>query len=88
MSTISYLDRFLDPMAAAFTPELARRIVELRADPALQAFIDDLADKANLGTLTPEEERAYKSCIEAADIIGVMQAKARRFLAGHPDQDG
>lgn len=88
MSTISYLDRFLDPMADAFTPELARRIVALRAEPELQAYIDDLADKANRGTLTPEEERDYKNCIEAADIIGIIQAKARRFLARHPSQDG
>lgn len=88
MSTISYLDRFLDPMADVFTPELARRIVGLRAEPRLQAYIDELADKANRGTLTPEEERDYKSCIEAADIIGIIQAKARRFLASHPAQDG
>jgi hypothetical protein len=88
MSTISYLDRFLEPMADAFTPELARRIVELRAEPRLQAYIDELADKANRGALSPEEERDYKSCIEAADIIGIFQAKARHFLASHPAQDG
>ena len=87
MSTISYLDRFLDPMADAFTPEFARRIVELRADPRLQAHIDELADKANRGALSPEEDRDYKNC-EAADIIGIFQAKARRFLANHPSQDG
>ncbi|HVX14183.1 MAG TPA: hypothetical protein VHC22_23555 [Pirellulales bacterium] len=88
MSTISYLDRFLEPMAEAFTPEFARRIVELRAEPSLQAHIDELAEKANHGTLSPDEERDYRSCIEAADIIGIIQAKARRFLASHPDQDG
>lgn len=88
MSTISYLDRFLDPMADAFTPELARRIVELRAEPTLQAYVDELADKATRGALTAEEERDYKNCIEAADIIGIIQAKARRFLASHPDRDG
>jgi hypothetical protein len=88
MSTISYLDRFLDPMADIFTPEIAHRIVGLRAEPRLQAHIDDLADKANRGALTPEEERDYKNCIEAADIIGIFQAKARRYLANHPSQDG
>jgi len=88
MSTISYLDQFLDPMADAFTPEVARRIVELRAEPTLQAHIDALADKASRGTLTPEEERDYRSCIEAADIIGIIQAKARRFLANRSGQDG
>lgn len=40
MPTISYLDRFLDPMADAFTPELARRIIEFRAEPTLQALMN------------------------------------------------
>lgn len=83
MSTSDYLDRFLEPVTDAFTPELARKIVELRAEPRLQARIDELADKASQGTLSPEEEQDYKNCIEAADIIGIFQAKARRFLASH-----
>jgi len=81
MSTVNYLDRFLEPMTEAFTPQVAQKLVELRADPELQAHIDALADKANADTLTPEEDRDYKSYIEAADIIGVIQAKARRYLA-------
>ncbi|HJT30717.1 MAG TPA: hypothetical protein VJ783_01535 [Pirellulales bacterium] len=31
MSTASYLDRFFEPMTEAFTPELARMILEYRA---------------------------------------------------------
>ncbi|HEX7447343.1 MAG TPA: hypothetical protein VF306_07350 [Pirellulales bacterium] len=81
MSTASCLDEMLEPLTAAFTLELARRLVELRANPDLQARVDALADKANQGTLTPEEERVYKGYVEAADIIGIIQAKARRFLA-------
>lgn len=88
MSTIDYLDRFLEPVADAFTPELARKIVELRAEPRLQARIDELADKASQGTLSPDEEQDYKNCIEAADIIGIFQAKARHFLASRFNQDG
>lgn len=81
MSTVNYLDRFLEPMTEAFTPEVARKLADLRADPELQAHIDALADKANAGTLSPEEDREYKGYIEAADIIGIIQAKARRYLA-------
>ena len=75
-------------MTEAFTPEMARRIVDLRAEPDLQAYIDELANKANHGTLTPEEERDYKSYVEAADIIGIIQSKARRSLATHSAQNG
>ena len=80
-TTTNYLDRFLEPMTEAFTPEMARKLAGLRAEPDLQARVDELADKANHGTLSAEEDSEYKSYVEAADIIGIIQAKARRFLA-------
>jgi hypothetical protein len=88
MSTISYLERFLEPMTEAFTAELAQKIVDLRADSETQAFVDELATKANEGTLTREEEVEYKEYIEAADIVGIIQSKARRFLAQQQAQHG
>ena len=84
MSTTSYLDRFLDPVAEAFTPELAHRLADLRADEEMQAEIELLRRKANEGTLTPDEEVAYKDFVEAVDVISIIQSKARRFLARRP----
>ncbi len=84
MSTISYLDRFLEPVTEAFTPALARKLIDLRADPELQANIDVLRQKANEGVLTPEEDAEYKDFVEAVDVISIIQAKARQFLAKHP----
>lgn len=84
MSTVSYLDRFLEPVTEAFTPALARKLVDLRADPELQAHIDGLRQKANEGILTPEEDAEYKDFVEAVDVISIIQAKARQFLAKHP----
>lgn len=84
MSTTSYLDRFLDPVAEAFTPELARRLAGLRADEEMQAEIELLRRKANEGTLTPDEEVAYRDFVEAVDVISIIQSKARRFLARRP----
>lgn len=83
-STVSYLDRFLEPVTQAFKPEFARHLVELRADDALQAEVDALRLKANEGTLTPEEEIAYKDFVEAVDVLSIIQSKARRFLKSHP----
>jgi hypothetical protein len=60
MSTISYLDRFLEPVTGAFTPQIASVIVGLRADPELQAEIDELRRKANEGQLTAAEDAAYE----------------------------
>ena len=81
MATASYLDRFLEPITEALTPELARVIVDLRADDKLQAEIEILRQKANNGTLTPEEDAAYKDFVEAVDVISILQSKARRFLS-------
>jgi len=83
MSTVSYLDRFLEPVTESFTPELARTFVELRVDDELQAEIELLRQKANLGTLSTEEEARYKDFVEALDVLSIIQSKARRFLATH-----
>ena len=81
MSTVSYLDRFLQPVTEAFTPELARALVDLRTDSELEAEIEVLRQKANMGTLSPDEKVAYKDFVEAVDVISIIQSKARRFLA-------
>jgi hypothetical protein len=82
-STSSYLDRFLQPVTDAFTQETARQFAELRADASLQDYVDDLARKANEGTLTPEEDAEYKAIVDANDLIAILQMKARRFLKQH-----
>jgi hypothetical protein len=84
MSTVSYLDRILEPVTEAFTPELARHLLGLRADDALQSEIHSLRLKAKEGTLSPEEEAAYKDFVEAIDVLSIIQSKARRFLMSHP----
>ncbi len=81
MSTADYLDRFLAPVADAFTPDLARTVIEIKVDPELQAYVDILASKANNGTISDEEDMQYKALIDAADLVAVLQLKARRFLS-------
>lgn len=81
MSTATYLDRFLTPVSDAFTPELAEAVSRIRIDDELRDYVASLAVKANQGRLTPEEEAEYKALIDAADLISVLQLKARRFLS-------
>jgi hypothetical protein len=83
MATASALDRILDPVTACFTPQVAERIVELRLDPELMARIELLAQKANEGTITREEDEEYKDFVEGGDMLALLQAKARRFLKQH-----
>jgi len=84
MVTRGYLDRLLDPLTKAFTPQMASALLELRADPEMEAHISELRLKANEGTLTATEDAEYKDFVEAVDLICIMQAKARRFLAKRP----
>jgi hypothetical protein len=83
MATVSALDRFLDPVTACFTPQVAERIASLRLDPELTARIELLAQKANEGILTAEEDDEYKDYIEGGDVLALLQAKARRVLKQH-----
>ncbi|MEI6538346.1 MAG: hypothetical protein WCO86_02315 [Planctomycetota bacterium] len=81
MSTINYLDRMLQPVTDAMSPEFASKLVSLRADDELLSHIEVLRSKANQGTMTAEEEAEYRDFVEAVDVISVLQAKACRVLA-------
>ena len=74
------LAKILDPVAQCFTPEVAKRVAELRADPAVQTRIDELADKCNEGTITPEEMAEYDAYIQAMDVVAVLQKQARTLI--------
>ena len=71
------LDRLLDPVRDAFTPEVARAIADLRADAATQDRLDDLAERHHEGGLSPDELAEYQALVNAINLISVLQAKAR-----------
>jgi hypothetical protein len=77
------LDRVLEPFTECFTPEVARKVVDLRADAETQARLETLAEKANQGKLSPEDQVTYDRFREAFHFITVLQAKAREFLRRH-----
>jgi hypothetical protein len=76
------LDRLLDPLGRSLTPDAARQLADLRADPASQRRMDDLAERCNEGSLTPEERAEYEAYVTAATLIAVLQSKARAVLSG------
>jgi hypothetical protein len=75
------LDRLLDPVSRCLTPEVARRLVGLRADPVIQERLDLLAEKATEDELSSDELAEYETYVRALDFIAVLQAKARTLLA-------
>jgi len=74
------LDRLVEPVVRTFTPEVARALIRLRADPELQAQMDELAEKCNEGRLTPDEREEYETSVRFANYLAIIQAKARRLL--------
>ena len=78
------MDRLLDAVTRCLTPEVARRLVGLRADPELQQWVDTLADRCTEGQLTPEEREEYETYVRTSRFIAILQAKGRKLLAQQP----
>jgi hypothetical protein len=83
MATASSLDQLFDPVTGCLTLQVAQRIVDWRPDREFRKRIEELGRKADEGTLTPAEDAEYREYIDEADVIALLQAKARRLLA-HP----
>ena len=74
------LDGLLEPLSRCLDAESAKRVVEFRIDPAVQARLGVLAEKANDGTLSDDERTEYEAFINAADFISKFKLKVRGQL--------
>lgn len=77
----SVIDDILAPVADCLTPDVARRLTEMRLNPGTQTRIDELAEKANEGLLTPDERAEYADIVEGLDFVGILKAQARSVVA-------
>jgi hypothetical protein len=75
-------DRGTDPIISFFNVEQARALVAYRGDTALQARIEELAEKSNEGNLTEQERAEYDGYVQANKFVATLQAKARKLLSG------
>jgi hypothetical protein len=77
----SVLDLMLDPVSRCLDEGSAKRLLDLRLDPAVQSRVGELAEKANEGILTEAERAEYEAYINTDDFISILKLKARRFLS-------
>ena len=77
MATLNALDQFLDPNSGWLPPSSARKLVAWTVTDELRERIEELGPKANRGELTPEEDAEYRAYLDDAEIISLLQAKAR-----------
>jgi hypothetical protein len=75
------LDRLVGPLAECLTPESARRLLALKADPKLQARVDYLAGRCIQGSLTPEQRAEYGKYVTFSTFVAILKSKARQLLA-------
>lgn len=78
------LDDLLDPLSRCFDEESARRVREFRVAPLVQERINVLAERANEGILTANEQAEYETIVNAADFISILRLKAERNLKRIP----
>jgi hypothetical protein len=64
----------------SLTPELARHILTLEFNDDDKARMHELAVKNQEGRISPEELRDLDSYIKVADLVAILQSKARKFL--------
>lgn len=80
------LERLISPLGDCLTPESARRLLALRADPTFQARVDDLADRHSEGLLTPEEQAEYGKYVSYSTFVAILKSKARQLLSATPGE--
>ena len=76
----SVIDRLIEPVGQCLTPEVAGRIASLQADDELQSRVDELADRANAGTLTDQERSEYEQYVSFSQFVTLLQIKARNLV--------
>jgi hypothetical protein len=54
-------------------------LVDWKVSDELRERVEELGRKANLGALTEKEDAEYRAYLDDAEVISLMQAKARRF---------
>jgi hypothetical protein len=84
-ATTAALDDLLERLSRCLDAESARRLVEFRIDPVVQARIDALAEGANEGVLNEEEHAEYDAFVNAADFVSILKLKARQQMNANGD---
>jgi len=80
MNAFAELEQVLDPADPIFTVEGARRLVNMPANPERISRMEELAEKANEGQLSPAEHSEYEALIQSGKFMSILRMKAGTFL--------
>ena len=80
------LDELVGPLGECLTPESARRLLALKADPKLQARVDELADRHSRSELSAQEQAEYGRYVSFSTFVAILKSQARQLLANSPGE--
>jgi hypothetical protein len=75
----------MSSLADCFTPEVARRVLELRPNDSEETRLTELRVKAEEGLLTPAERAEYEEFVDLLDRMVVLKSYLRVRIAGSND---
>jgi hypothetical protein len=78
------LEQAIAPVSESLTLDAAKRLLAFKASDAVQSRVEELAELANEGALSPAERSEYESLIAASTMVALLQVKARQVLASEP----
>jgi len=77
---IAILDQLADLDVRSISPETAQTLLKLRFDEFHHERFNLLTAKAREASLTPSEQEDLDEYIQTADILAIVQSKARQAL--------
>jgi hypothetical protein len=78
--SMAMLEQIADLDAKSISPETARHLLELSFSSSHQQQVSALLHKAREGSLTTVERAELDEFIRVADLLAIMQSRARQAL--------
>jgi hypothetical protein len=80
------IDRLITSLGDCLTSESARRLLSLKADPRLQARVDQMAERHQRGELSADEKAEYGLYVSYSTFVAILKSKARQVLMNSPGE--
>ena len=81
------LERLIDPYTPGLSQQAASELLELSFPPDDVRRMNELAEKARQGTLSPEESQEIEEYERVGHLLGILQSKARLSLTSRNATD-
>ena len=78
--SMAMLEQIADIDAKSVSPETARHLLKLSFSKTQQKQVDTLSQKAREGSLTLAERAELDEFIRLADLLAILQSRARQAL--------